>query len=280
MNIDAHRLQAFFTLSQTKHFAKASKRLGITQSALSQRIAKLEDELESTLFIRERSGIRLTANGLELLRYCQSLKHLEEDFLQELKQEKLIGGTIRIGGYSSVMRSLIVPALKPLLIDGHSYRFEFLSREMSELPDLLVTGEVDYIVLDHYLDKKDLEHLVIGEEEQVLIRAKLKNLQREVYLDHDEEDQTTKKFLSSQGEKNKRIERSFMDDIYGIIDGVKMGFGQAVVSKHLVEGDKELEVITSKKSYKNPIVLYYYQSSYYPKYHQLLIKALSSLVRK
>jgi DNA-binding transcriptional LysR family regulator len=269
MNIDTFRLQAFYTLSQTKHFAKASERLSITQSALSQRIAKLEDDLETTLFIRERAGIKLTPSGLELLRYCQSLNQLEEEFLQSLWGEKTKCVSIRVGAYSSILRSLVLPSLQKLSLGPSLFQFEFLSKEIQELPSLLISGSVDYLILDRILDKADVESLIIGQEEQVLIRARNKKLQTEVYLDHDQ-------YLKAQGEKNPKIQRSFMDDIYGIIDGVKLGFGQAVVSKHLIDHDKEIEIISSKKKVTTPIVLHFYKKSYYPKYHQQVLDCLKS----
>ncbi|MFM8314231.1 MAG: LysR family transcriptional regulator, partial [Deltaproteobacteria bacterium] len=71
MSISSSQLDAFFACSQTGNFTKAAKLLHLTQSALSQRILNLEGELQTTLFIRERNGIRLTSAGRELVQYCR-----------------------------------------------------------------------------------------------------------------------------------------------------------------------------------------------------------------
>lgn len=39
--------------------------------ALSQRVLILEEELGTTLFIRDRAGLKLTDSALGLIRYCQ-----------------------------------------------------------------------------------------------------------------------------------------------------------------------------------------------------------------
>lgn len=50
-------------------FSKAADALGYTQSAMSQMIASLEQELSMTLLKRSRTGISLTAEGKELYPY-------------------------------------------------------------------------------------------------------------------------------------------------------------------------------------------------------------------
>lgn len=47
-------------------FTRAAEALGYTQSAMSQMIASLEDELSIKLLIRSRAGARLTLEGAEL----------------------------------------------------------------------------------------------------------------------------------------------------------------------------------------------------------------------
>jgi DNA-binding transcriptional LysR family regulator len=81
MPIDSNRLEAFYSVAKFSNFSKAAESLGLTQSALSQRVAKLEDELSTNLVIRDSAGIRLTSSGQELLRYCHAQKSLEEELL-------------------------------------------------------------------------------------------------------------------------------------------------------------------------------------------------------
>jgi DNA-binding transcriptional LysR family regulator len=80
MALQSHHLEAFVMISRVQNFSKAAELLHVTQSALSHRIAGLEDELGAPLFIREKKGIRLTELGEEFLRYVQMKNALEDQF--------------------------------------------------------------------------------------------------------------------------------------------------------------------------------------------------------
>jgi DNA-binding transcriptional LysR family regulator len=272
MSLSSLFLDAFYTCAQTAHFTKAAERLNITQSALSQRIKNLEEELGLTLFIRDRSGLRLTEAGERLLRYCQTKDSLEQEALSTMKA-RFNGNRqrhIRIGGYSSVMRSLILPKLKPLMKD-ESTSLKFTTREVHELPSLFRSGEIDYMILDHAFQMEGVVHHKIGTEENVLVQRK--NYKGpEVYLDHDERDMTTVRFLKKRS--GSELDRIFLDDIYGIIDGVRMGFGKAIVPVHLIESDSSIEVLGERKSISSPIVLHYYEQPFYSQLHQELLESL------
>ncbi|MBR2596815.1 MAG: LysR family transcriptional regulator, partial [Solobacterium sp.] len=60
------RYLALQKILQTGSFSRAADELGYTQSAMSQAIASLEEELGIRLLQRGRSGVRLTPDGEEL----------------------------------------------------------------------------------------------------------------------------------------------------------------------------------------------------------------------
>lgn len=61
--MDQKSLVAFVVLAEELQFNRAAKRLGVTQSALSQQIARLEKELEVELFERTKRTVRLSQCG-------------------------------------------------------------------------------------------------------------------------------------------------------------------------------------------------------------------------
>ena len=65
-----------------------------------------------------------------------------------------------------------------------------------------------------------------------------------------------------------------MGDVYGMIDGVKLGLGRAVMSKHLIENEKDIEIIKGFKSLYCPICLYYFERPFYSKLFDSMIKEL------
>jgi DNA-binding transcriptional LysR family regulator len=279
MSLSSLQLDAFVVVARERHFSNAAKVLSITQSALSLRIKNLEDELNTTLFIRNRSGVQLTETAHSLLRYCQLKDSLETELLSDLlpSHRNEFAGIIRIGGFSSVMRSLILPAISPLLRENPKVKLHLATRELEELPSLLRRGEVDYVVLDRQLEDESLEKVPLGEEEYVLASPKKRKVPADSFLDHDENDQTTSRFFQIQStQRSGPMHRLFLDDIYGIMDGVKQGLGRAVLPKHLVENDPALQIEKGFKSLRTPIVLHYVKRPYYSKLHQAVINFLKT----
>jgi DNA-binding transcriptional LysR family regulator len=273
MILNSSHLEAFFACAQAGHFTKAAERLHITQSALSQRIKNLEEDLGTTLIIRDRGGLRLTDQGEELLRYCQTKEQLENQIVGSIKMRSgsRLNGVIRIGGYSSVMRSIVLPALSSLMKENPEVQIKMVTKELYDLRPMLKSGAIDFMILDEKLDQENLVATVLGYEESVMVKKRGKE-PPEIYLDHDEEDQTTLRFLKRRSSGG--IARHYLDDVYGIIDGVRLGLGYAVLSKHLIENEKDIVIVDSERSKRTPVVLHFYDQPFYSKLHAAIREAL------
>src|SRR3989344_5573799 len=250
MSISSIQLDAFIAVSKHGGFSVAAKVLGITQSALSQRILNLEKDLEASLIIRESTGIRLTELGQKLLRYCQSKEHLEEEFLVTLKAKSVkdISGIVRIGGFSTITQSVLIPILANITKDFPNVQIEVTSEELRDLPSMLASGQVDFIFLTKPLDKQGVKNHLVGYEENVLIQPNSKKFRADVFLDHDQDDTTTFDFFKLQGKKIPYLKRNYLDEIYTIVEGVKHGMGRAVVPIHIANTVKGVEVVPGYKS--------------------------------
>jgi DNA-binding transcriptional LysR family regulator len=265
MGLSSLHLDAFFAAARSLNFSQAAKELFITQSALSQRIKALEEQLDLTLFVRLPRGVQLTDAGERVLRYCQTRSSLELELVEHLKGSRTggLGGQLRIAGYSSVVRSVLMPALAPLLRAHPNVQAHVQSAEMRHLPDLLVTGNVDFVVTDGPIARADVETIALGEEEQVLCDSVAHPVEREVYVDHDPNDPTTYKFLAAQPGPMPEYRRAFFDEIYGLIDAIALGLGRAVVSRHLIRDDPRIRVVTSARSVVGPVLLHYHKQHVY-----------------
>ncbi|MDH5453929.1 MAG: LysR family transcriptional regulator, partial [Paracoccaceae bacterium] len=65
-------IRAFEIAARTGSFTAAAQEAGLTQSAISQRIANLEKRLGAPLFLREARQIRLTTEGEIWLPHVQA----------------------------------------------------------------------------------------------------------------------------------------------------------------------------------------------------------------
>jgi len=266
MSISSLQLDAFNEVAKYLSFSKAAQSLAITQSALSQRVKNLEVDLAVTLFIRDTAGIKLTEFGLKLHRYSQMKNSLEDDFLNELrsKNKNEFVGIVRIAGFSSVLRSVIIPALADFLRKNSKIQFEFIKGEIFELPNLLRSGEADFVISDERFNKSDIVEESLGTEEYVVIESLKHQSQADVFLDHGPADNATETYFNFQAKKPKKYRRVFMGDVYGILDGVSEGLGRAVMSKHLIHKKCAVKMIKGYKKYEKEVTLHYYNQPFYP----------------
>lgn len=276
MKLNSSQLEAFFCVAKTLNFTKAAEVLHVTQSALSQRIAKLEEELETTLFIRERSSIRLTEEGQKVLRFCQFNQSAESDLLLDLKgNQNELGGVLRIAGFSSVNRSLVIPALRKIMTTNSNLSIQLITKEIRDLDDLLQSAEVDYIISDAQSASSEIESIFLGYEDNVLVVSK-KYPESEIYLDHDENDPVTKKYFLQKKIKFKPTKMRYLDDVYGLIDGIRNGYGKAVIPRHLIEDFRDLEIVNSQKFLRIPVYLQFFKQPYFKKVHNQVVLDLTS----
>jgi DNA-binding transcriptional LysR family regulator len=96
--MDLTHLEVFLTVAREGRFSRAAEKLHRTQSAVSQSIRKLEEELGEPLFDRSSHDGRLTEAGRVLQEYAERLLNLRNDArealveLRELQKGKLVIG--------------------------------------------------------------------------------------------------------------------------------------------------------------------------------------------
>lgn len=109
MSLDTITLQCFLAVAETQSFTKAASRVGRTQSAISQQIAKLEHLIEKQLFNRGRE-LSLTPDGEVFLSYAKRIYELHRESLDRFKTPEL-QGELRFGlpeDFASMMLSDIL----------------------------------------------------------------------------------------------------------------------------------------------------------------------------
>lgn len=95
MSLDTVTLQCFLAVAETLSFTKAALRVGRTQSAVSQQIAKLENMIEKPLFFRGKE-LSLTSDGELFLGYAKRIYELQRESIDRFKAPEL-EGELRLG---------------------------------------------------------------------------------------------------------------------------------------------------------------------------------------
>ena len=136
-----NRYIAFLKVFERNSFSDAARDLGYTQSAVSQMIKSLEEELGVTLLVRSRSGVALTYEGRHLLPYIRDTVNA-----YRMLQSQAAGfsgleqGTIRLGTFTSVSSYLLPPAMERFRRLHSGIRFELYH----EIEDWVREGVVDF----------------------------------------------------------------------------------------------------------------------------------------
>jgi DNA-binding transcriptional LysR family regulator len=71
--VDIVTARTFLEIVKTGSFVAAARNLNITQTAVSARIRGLEQQLDRTVFVRNKAGARLTPAGEQFLRFATSM---------------------------------------------------------------------------------------------------------------------------------------------------------------------------------------------------------------
>ena len=72
----------------------------------------------------------------------------------------------------------------------------------------------------------------------------------------------------------------YLDDVYGLIDGVKGGYGKAIIPHHLIEHENALEIIEPKRILKVPVYLQFFTQPFYRKVHAQFIEETSTYFKE
>lgn len=98
MRPSPYQIAAFTEAARHKSFSRAAVSLGVTQSAVTQHVARLEQTVGTPLFIRRREGLELTVAGRELFAISDRLRTLEQLVVERVSDYgDMAAGQLRIG---------------------------------------------------------------------------------------------------------------------------------------------------------------------------------------
>jgi len=96
--MDIDQARTFLAITANGSFLEAARQLHLTQSTISARIQRLEDELGTRLFIRNRAGTSLTPAGRRFFDYAKRLVLTADQARADAGLPERYRASIRIGG--------------------------------------------------------------------------------------------------------------------------------------------------------------------------------------
>ena len=158
--------KAFLFAAKELNFTKAAQKAAMTQSGVSQKIAKLEEQVGQPLFLRVNKSVSLTETGQILLDYIER----QQDELEKLFEElgtgtKSISGLVRYGMPHSCIFTPHFPLLLKARADHPNVHLKVELCPNQEVVEKLIRRELDFGFITRRSDNPAIEHSLFAAEE-------------------------------------------------------------------------------------------------------------------
>lgn len=174
--MELRQLRYFVTVAEESQFLSASRKLLVSQPALSQQIKLLESELGIDLFIKAKRHIyrkvELTQEGAAFLKDAQKILQLCDKAKKDIKSRAFSKKILKLGTYRMLIGQRILDTL-----DLFSKKFPDIDIEIVELPTFLNVQEalldetIDFGISVLPLHYKELDHILLKKSELKVILA-------------------------------------------------------------------------------------------------------------
>jgi DNA-binding transcriptional LysR family regulator len=144
---DVARLRALRNVAEQRSFSRAAEELGYTQSAISQQIAALEQEVGLTLLNRGVRPVTLTDAGRLLVEHAERvLEQLATAAAQLEAIRGLHAGRLRMSAFPSALATFVPTAVAQFRSRHPDVRVELVEAEPDTSLPALRAGEVDLAI--------------------------------------------------------------------------------------------------------------------------------------
>jgi DNA-binding transcriptional LysR family regulator len=109
--LDNDVLRTFVAIAETGNFSTAAEAVLRTPSAVSMQIKKLEEQLKTTLFLRDARSVTLTQHGEVLLSYARRMLALSNEAVARFVMPDL-AGVVRLGAPDDIAERLLPRILR------------------------------------------------------------------------------------------------------------------------------------------------------------------------
>lgn len=166
--LDYKLLDALSAVIEVQSFDLAAKKLFISQSAISQRIKLLEENIGEPILIRKQP-ITLTAIGEKLLAHYKKIAQLENELLMDISSEQPLSPLkISLAVNADSIATWFIKAVKPIL-ENHLIELDLITEHEDRTLERLKTGEAIGAVSSVEAPLKGYQSFVLGKIRYYLV---------------------------------------------------------------------------------------------------------------
>lgn len=242
-------LTTFLEIYRTGSVSAAGQRLGVTQPAVSGQLARLEEQVGETLFVRSRRGVTPTPRAADLA--ARIGLHLDElrDALSPADPASALRGTVRLAGPAELMATRVIPALAPLT--GRGLQIHVTLGLAQDLLSALAEARLDLVVAAVRPNHKTILATPLTDEEFLLVgppgtahsidRARLAEdpvgtLAHLPLVSYGEELPIVRRYWRSEfGRRPPNPVALIVPDLRAVLAAVTAGAGISVLPRYLAE---------------------------------------------
>lgn len=217
----------FYTVASCGNISAAAKELYISQPAISKAISKLEQTLETTLFIRNSRGVTLTLEGEYLFEQVKTAFTCIQNGEKKIRQMTELGvGHITIGVSTTLCKFILLPYLNGYIKEHPHLKIKISCLTSSETIQALENGTVDLglIGLPERIKGFNCTPLMEVHDTFVTTDSYLSNLKiREGHKKEDILKKAVFMMLNSENISRKYVEHHLDTTQLGVTDIIEVG---------------------------------------------------------
>ena len=147
LNTNLNLYKVFFEVARVGNISLASKKMLISQPAISRSIKKLEEELDVSLFYRTINGMSLTDKGKELYGYVEdAYNSIRTGERSMMESTNLYKGKLVVGAPSHIASFYLFDKLKQFHLDYPQIEISVISRSTADMIKQLENHKIDFII--------------------------------------------------------------------------------------------------------------------------------------
>ncbi|MDB5616465.1 LysR substrate-binding domain-containing protein [Tardiphaga sp.] len=168
--MDLRQLRYFAQIVESGSFSKASRCLFIAQPALSQHLAKLEDEVGKPLLIRTARGVTPTDNGMALYHHARfMLRQLDQALCIARQEAGEVRGMVSLGLPATTVVAIGLPLMRRVHEKHPGILLNVVEGMSGHIGQMMRLGQLDLAILFTNDISSKLDATPLLEEELFLL---------------------------------------------------------------------------------------------------------------
>ncbi len=243
----------FNTVAEAGNISYAAKQLFISQPAVSKAIHSLEEYLNTTLFIRNSRGVKLTEEGRLLYEHTKNAFDTIKRAEESIKRIHELGiGHLRIGASTTLCKYLLLPYLDGFVRKNPHIKITIDNQSSTHTLKQLESGALDIGLVAKPDNAESFHFISLGNIEDIFVatQAYLNNLQlrennTDIFSNANimllDEENISRKYINDYFSVNSILPKHILEisSMELLIEFAKTSLGVACVIKAFVQ--KELE---------------------------------------